>query len=151
MLGLRPCLGPRKVAAADLLSICLDECPAVRSGGRAVHPEGEDQQSHGEADAAIGSRAPRRLRWIREPSASTYRCQRGAVAVMPLGKPRCGAVGVRGCEPQCEVQCEPQNEVQCEVLKRLWRPVSPVNVLSDNANGAAPVERPAPGSRGISS
>jgi hypothetical protein len=36
---------------------------------------------------------------------------------MPLGKPRCGAVGVSGCEPQYEVQCEPQNEVQCEVLK----------------------------------
>jgi hypothetical protein len=27
----------------------------------------------------------------------------------------------------------------------------PVNVLSDNANGAAPQTRPAPGSRGISS
>ena len=66
-------------------------------------------------------REPRRSRWIRERLASTYRCQRGAVAKMPLGKPRCGAVGVSGCEPQCEVQCEPQNEVQCEVLKRLWK------------------------------
>jgi hypothetical protein len=57
MLGLRPCLGPRKAAAADS-SYVVDECPAVRSGGRAVHAEGEGQQSHGEADAAVGSRAP---------------------------------------------------------------------------------------------
>jgi hypothetical protein len=32
-------------------------------------------------------------------------------------KPRCGTVGMSGCEPQCEVQCELQNEVQCEVPK----------------------------------
>ena len=51
MLGLRPCLGPRKAAAADLLHRS-GEWPAVRSGGRAVNPEGEGQQSHGEADAA---------------------------------------------------------------------------------------------------
>ncbi len=37
------------------------EWPAVRSGGQAVNPEGEGQQSHGEADGAGRSLSKRRL------------------------------------------------------------------------------------------
>lgn len=45
---------PRPSASRSRRSVSsvFGERPAVRSGGRAVHPEGEDQQSHGEADAA---------------------------------------------------------------------------------------------------
>lgn len=39
----------------------------------------------------------------------------------------------------------------CETRGQADRARHPVNVLSDNANGAAPLERPAPGSRGVSS
>lgn len=47
--GLRPCLGPRKTAAADLSHRLrgMSGRPIRRPGGQ---PEGEDQQSHGEAD-----------------------------------------------------------------------------------------------------
>ena len=57
MPGLRPCLGPRQATAADLLRR-FAERPAVRSGGQAVQPEGDDQRSHGEADGSGLDREP---------------------------------------------------------------------------------------------
>lgn len=56
-MGLRPASALGKPQPP----ICLagpGEWPAVRSGGRAVDPEGEGQQSHGEVDAAGRTREP---------------------------------------------------------------------------------------------